>query len=201
MREVSERAHAAGTKFILWFEPERVTMNSWLAANHPEWLLPRPGEALKLGPKDNRLLNLGDPRARTWLVDYLDAMFKSDGIDVLRTDFNFDPLRYWASGDAPDRQGLTENRYVTGLLAYWDELLRRDPERWIDTCASGGRRLDLETLRRAAPSAQRLHGQRRRPTGPYVWDFALAPVVRLRSGYRRSLSSTQLHLSGLAHRP
>ena len=151
MREVAERAHAAGMKFILWFEPERVTMNSWLGLNHPEWLLPRPGGAMKLGPKDSRLLNLGDPRARTWLVDYLDAMFKSDGIDVLRTDFNFDPLPYWRSADTPERQGLTENHYVTGLLAYWDELERRDPQRWIDTCASGGRRLDLETLRRAAP--------------------------------------------------
>ena len=150
-REVAERAHAAGMKFILWFEPERVTMSSWIGSNHPEWLLPRPGGAMKLGPKDSRLLNLGDPRARTWLVDYLDGIFKSEGIDVLRTDFNFDPLLYWKSADAPDRQGLTENHYVTGLLAYWDELERRDPRRWIDTCASGGRRLDLETLRRAAP--------------------------------------------------
>ena len=154
LREVADKAHAAGMKFVLWFEPERVTMNSWIAVHHPEWLLPRPngtGTGLKLGPKDSRILNVGDPRARTWLVDYLDAMFKSEGIDVLRTDFNIDPLRYWRASDPPDRQGLTENHYVTGLLAYWDELLRRDPDRWIDTCASGGRRNDLETLRRAAP--------------------------------------------------
>ncbi len=154
LREVADKAHAAGMKFVLWFEPERVTMNSWIAANHPEWLLPRPagtGTGLELGPKDSRILNLGDPRARAWLVDYLDAMFKAEGIDVLRTDFNIDPLPFWRASDLPDRQGLTENHYVTGLLAYWDELLRRDPDRWIDTCASGGRRNDLETLRRAAP--------------------------------------------------
>lgn len=155
MREVAARAHAAGMKFVLWFEPERVTLDSWLAKSHPEWLLPRPAEGtgspVKLSDEGSRLLDLGDARARTWLVDYLDAMFKADGIDVLRTDFNFGPLPYWTASDAPDRQGLTENHYVTGLLAYWDELLRRDPDRWIDTCASGGRRIDLETLRRAAP--------------------------------------------------
>jgi alpha-galactosidase len=46
---------------------------------------------------------------------------------------------------------MTEIRYVTGLLAFWDELLRRNPALLIDCCASGGRRNDLETLRRAVP--------------------------------------------------
>lgn len=45
----------------------------------------------------------------------------------------------------------TEIRHVTGLLAYGDELRRRHPDMLIDTCASGGRRNDLETLRRAVP--------------------------------------------------
>jgi alpha-galactosidase len=40
---------------------------------------------------------------------------------------------------------------VTGYLAYWDELRRRHPGMLIDSCASGGRRDDLETLRRAVP--------------------------------------------------
>ena len=38
-----------------------------------------------------------------------------------------------------------------GFLDYWDELRRRHPDMLIDTCASGGRRNDLETLRRAVP--------------------------------------------------
>ncbi len=57
----------------------------------------------------------------------------------------------WRSQDAEDRQGITEIRHVTGYLAYWDELRRRFPSLLIDTCASGGRRLDLETLRRSVP--------------------------------------------------
>jgi alpha-galactosidase len=62
-----------------------------------------------------------------------------------------DPLGYWRANDTPDRQGLTEIRHVEGYLAYWDELRRRHPNMLIDTCASGGRRNDLETLRRAVP--------------------------------------------------
>ena len=53
--------------------------------------------------------------------------------------------------DTEDRQGMTENLYVQGYLAYWDGLRRRHPNLRIDSCASGGRRNDLETLRRAVP--------------------------------------------------
>jgi alpha-galactosidase len=42
-------------------------------------------------------------------------------------------------------------RHVQGYLAFWDEILRRHPDLYIDTCASGGRRNDLETLRRSVP--------------------------------------------------
>jgi alpha-galactosidase len=40
---------------------------------------------------------------------------------------------------------------MQGYLAYWDELRRRHPGLPIDSCASGGRRNDLETMRRAVP--------------------------------------------------
>jgi alpha-galactosidase len=46
---------------------------------------------------------------------------------------------------------LTEIRYIEGLYTFWDELLRRHPGLRIDNCASGGRRLDLEMLRRSIP--------------------------------------------------
>ena len=46
---------------------------------------------------------------------------------------------------------MTENLYVQGYLAYWDALRQRHPNLRIDSCASGGRRDDLETMRRAVP--------------------------------------------------
>ncbi len=107
--------------------------------------LSRPGE------DGQRLLNLGDNDARQWLTDHVDRLLTAQGIDLYRQDFNIDPLPYWRANDAPDRQGITENHHVTGYLAYWDELRRRHPNMLIDTCASGGRRNDLETLRRAVP--------------------------------------------------
>lgn len=98
-----------------------------------------------------RLLNLGDPAARQWLTDHVDKLLTEQGIDLYRQDFNMDPLAFWRAADAPDRQGITEIKHVTGYLAYWDELLRRHPNMLIDSCASGGRRNDLETMRRSVP--------------------------------------------------
>jgi len=61
------------------------------------------------------------------------------------------PLGYWLQADTEDRKGITENHYVKGYLAFWDALLARIPGLLIDTCASGGHRDDLETLRRSVP--------------------------------------------------
>lgn len=152
LRAVSDYAHARGIKFILWFEPERVTPDTWLYEKHPEWLLKvAPTPSFPPSQKNWRLLNLGDPTARKWLTDHIDKFITSEGVDTYRQDFNIEPLPFWRANDAPDRQGITEIRYVTGYLAYWDELRKRHPNMSIDTCASGGRRNDLETLRRSVP--------------------------------------------------
>ncbi len=143
LRAITDHARAKGIETILWFEPERVTPGTWLYEEHPEWLLGKNG--------GTKLLDLGNPDAWTWLVEHVDKLLTDEGIDLYRQDFNMDPLGCWRGADAPDRQGITEIRHVTGYLAFWDELLRRRPGLRIDTCASGGRRNDLETLRRAVP--------------------------------------------------
>ncbi|MGO8677387.1 MAG: alpha-galactosidase [Limisphaerales bacterium] len=142
LRPICDHAHAKGVKTIVWFEPERVHPGTWLAENRAEWVL---------GGKDGGLLDLGNPEARRWLTDHVDRLLTEQGIDLYRQDFNMDPLSFWQKHDAEDRQGLTENHHVSGYLAYWDELRRRHPNMLIDSCASGGRRNDLETLRRAVP--------------------------------------------------
>ena len=60
-------------------------------------------------------------------------------------------LPIWIRNEAEDRIGAIENLHVQGYLKFWDELILRNPGLWIDSCASGGRRNDLETMRRAVP--------------------------------------------------
>ena len=144
-KPISDHAHARDVKILVWFEPERAAPGTWLYENHPEWLLSASGEA------NRRLLNLGNPDARNWLSDHIDGLLRDNGIDLYRQDFNMNPLAFWRENDTPERQGITEINHVTGYLAFWDELRRRHPNLLIDSCSSGGRRNDLETMRRAVP--------------------------------------------------
>jgi alpha-galactosidase len=143
LKAVTDHAHAKGLKTVVWFEPERVFKNTWLFNQRPEWMLG--------SDPYQRLLNLGNPDALKWLTDHIDQLLTEQGIDLYRQDFNMDPLTNWRSADAPDRQGIAEIRHVEGLLAFWDELRRRHPDMLIDECASGGKRNDLEMMRRSVP--------------------------------------------------
>jgi len=143
LKPIIDLGHEHGVKSIVWFEPERVTEGTWLATHHPEWLIGPPGI--------DKLLFLGNKDAWRWLVDHVSRLISEQGIDVYRQDFNFEPLSRWQANDTPDRQGISEIQHVEGYLAYFDELRKRFPDLLIDTCASSGRRIDLETLRRAVP--------------------------------------------------
>ncbi len=142
LQPVSQAAHRAGLKFLLWFEPERVAAGSQIAREHPEFVF---------GGTNGGLFKLNEPTTRRWLTDLLSQRITEFGLDVYRNDFNLDPLGFWRRADAPDRQGITEIRYVEGHYALWDDLRARHPGLWIDNCASGGRRIDLETMMRSVP--------------------------------------------------
>ncbi|MGA2077322.1 MAG: glycoside hydrolase family 36 protein [Terriglobia bacterium] len=143
-KPVSDLASKNGARLLVWFEPERVRQGTELSREHPEWLLTLEGN-------ENSLLNLGNPECRAWLTEHVCRLIKENGIKVYRQDFNFEPLEYWRKNEAEDRQGINENLHVQGYLRYWDDLLARNPGLWIDSCSSGGRRNDLETMRRAVP--------------------------------------------------
>jgi alpha-galactosidase len=144
LKPVSNHAAKAGADLLIWFEPERVVAGTKIDLEHPEWLI-------KNGADDNRLLNLGIPECRRWLTNHVCRVIRENGIKIYRQDFNFGPLPYWRNGETPDRQGMTENLYVQGYLRYWKDLLARNPGLWIDSCASGGGRNDLESMRLGVP--------------------------------------------------
>src|ERR1019366_9787191 len=65
LRAVSDYAHKNGMRILVWFEPERVTADTWLTRNHPEWVL---------GGAQGGLLNLGNVEARAWLIAHVDQL-------------------------------------------------------------------------------------------------------------------------------
>ena len=167
LKPVALAVNRMGMKLILWFEPERVYRGTWLDTAHPEWIIKRKAD------DSNGIFNLGNPEARLWLTDYISAMIEENGVGLYRQDFNIRPLEYWHSLDDPERQGMTEIRYIEGLYAFWDALLEKHPNLIIDNCASGGRRLDLETISRSV-ALWRSDYNYREPTGRQNHTYGLS---------------------------
>ncbi|MBP5293772.1 MAG: alpha-galactosidase [Clostridia bacterium] len=144
---IGSKCEENGIQMLLWFEPERVRCyenmpEDHLAALHPEWLLHKKGQS-------DALFDLGNPEARAFLTALIDRLIDENHVHIYRQDFNFLPADIWAENEAEDRIGALENLHIQGYLAYWDALLDHHPGLWIDSCASGGHRNDLDTMRRA----------------------------------------------------
>ena len=165
LKPVSDAVHKTGAKFMVWFEPERVSPGSLIDREHPEWLI-------KLKGNDNYLFDLGNKDALKWLTELMSNLLANEGIDYYRQDFNFDPMPYWEANDKPGRVGISEIRHIEGLYTFWDSLLERFPNLLIDNCASGGRRIDLETTSRSSPlwRTDYLYGE---PNGYQCHTFGL----------------------------
>ena len=143
MGPVAKAAKSNGMVYGLWFEFERVADGTWLAKNRPAWLLKSASR-----PEGTYLLDLGLPEVRKYLINIVQGFMDLPGFAFYRSDFNMSPLPYWQHSDAPDRVGVTEMKYIEGLYTFWDELARRWPDSFREECASGGRRIDLETIER-----------------------------------------------------
>ena len=146
---VGKKCAENGMQLLLWFEPERVRPGTELDTEHPEWLLYLKKDDGSIA--ENRLLNLGNSECCDWMINRIDSIIKESGVKIYRQDFNFSPAAYWEQAEEENRTGMLENLHVQGYLRLWDSLLYRNPGLWIDSCASGGRRNDLETMRRAVP--------------------------------------------------
>lgn len=144
MGPVAAAAGERGMLYGLWFEPERVVPDTALDRDHPDWLLRRK-DADATTPA---LLNLGLPAAQQHFLEIVAGFMRLPGFGCYRQDFNMDPLDHWRDNDPADRQGITEIRYVEGLYEYWDALTERFPDSFRVNCASGGRRIDLESIQR-----------------------------------------------------
>lgn len=133
---IANAVHQAGMKFLLWFEPERMTDSAPIRQTHPEC-------------RHGQLVDYGNPAALRWIQDTVYGIIARHGIDVYRQDFNMDPGPVWREMDAADRVGIAEVRHIAGMYQFLDDMRSRFPDILQENCASGGRRIDIEMISRA----------------------------------------------------
>lgn len=141
---VAQCAKNAGAKLMLWLEPERAVTGTPVTVQHPEWFL-------RCKEKTDQILNYGNEEARRYVLNVLSHYARDLELSCYRQDFNTSLTEYFAENDEENRRGITEIKHITGMYRLWDTLLEKFPDLMIDNCSSGGRRIDIETLKRSIP--------------------------------------------------
>jgi alpha-galactosidase len=130
-----------GMQFGLWVEPEMVNPDSDLARAHPDWLLAAPGRE-PMPARNQFVLDIARPEAFAYILERLDLLVGEYGVDYFKWDHNRDLLEPVHDGHA----GVHEQTLATYRLM--DELRSRHPDLEIESCSSGGARIDYGILGR-----------------------------------------------------
>ncbi|NJP43676.1 alpha-galactosidase [Actinacidiphila epipremni] len=140
---LADHVRSLGMDFGLWFEPEMVNPDSRLARAHPDWIL---GPARGRGPTSRHqyVLDIAHPDAWAYLLERIDTLVGEYGIAYLKWDHNRE-LHEAVHGPHDRPAGHAQ---VDALYRLLDELRARRPGLEIESCASGGGRIDLGILQR-----------------------------------------------------
>ena len=142
---LSDRIHALGMKFGLWFEPEMINPDSDLYRAHPDWCLKVEGRPMGIG-RNQYVLDLSRKDVQDYLFDCMDKILKDAKIEYIKWDFNRN-LTEAASALLPaHRQKEIFHRYVLGLYALLERLLSAHPDLLLEGCSGGGGRFDPAML-------------------------------------------------------
>jgi alpha-galactosidase len=134
-----DEVRALGMQVGLWFEPEMVNLDSDVVRAHPGWVL---GPAGAVPSRQQFALDLTNPDAWAHLLARIDTLVTENGIDFIKWDHNRD-LHEAVSQGRP-----AVHRQTTAVYALLDELLARHPGLEVESCSSGGARVDLGILER-----------------------------------------------------
>lgn len=137
-----DHVHALGMEFGLWVEPEMMNPDSDLFRAHPEWVLATAGYPLVLG-RNQAVVDLTNDDAFGHVYDSIEALLSSLSIDFLKWDMNRDHVQ------ASSRSGrAASHRQTLAVYRMIDALRQRHPQVEIETCSSGGGRMDLGMVSR-----------------------------------------------------
>jgi alpha-galactosidase len=141
---IADHVRSRGMDFGLWFEPEMANPDSDLARNHPDWLL---GTAGRMPPpsRAQHVLDLGHPDAYAYLSERISALVDEYDIAFLKWDHNrdtADPVH--RGGPRAGRPAMHEQ--MLALYRLLAELKSRHPGLEIESCSSGGARIDYGVL-------------------------------------------------------
>ncbi len=140
LRPLAQHVNALGMEFGLWVEPEMVSPDSQLFREHPDWALQLEGRPL-LTMRHQLMLDMARPEVADHVFHALDTLLRTVPIAYLKWDMNRDLC---TAGDTQGRPAY--RRFVQALYALLERIRTAHPQLEIESCASGGARLDLGVI-------------------------------------------------------
>ncbi len=185
-----DKVTGLGMEFGLWFEPEMVNLDSAVARAHPDWIMAT-GDRLPVESRHQQVINLGIPECYTHVRDAIFEILAEYKISYIKWDHNRDLID---AGTAPGgRPGVHEQTLAFYRLV--DEIKAAHPGLEIESCSSGGARVDLGILERTdriwvSDCIDPLERQQMNR-----WTSQLVPPELLGS----HIASTRSHTTGRVH--
>lgn len=141
LRPLVDRVRELGMQFGLWFEPEMVNPDSDLARAHPEWIL-QAGGRMPLEQRKQQVLNLAIDDAYAYILESVSSLVDEYRLDYLKWDHNRDLVD--AGSTVTGKAGVSAQTHAVYRL--FAELKARHPHLEIESCSSGGARVDFGVL-------------------------------------------------------
>ncbi|PRY38759.1 alpha-galactosidase [Umezawaea tangerina] len=132
-----------GLRFGLWVEPEMINEDSDLARAHPDWIMAT-GDRLPGASRAQQVLDLARPEAFAYIFERIDDLLSTYPISYLKWDHNRDLVE---AGHRPTGRAGVHGQTLA-LYRLLDELRAKHPGVEIESCSSGGGRVDLGVLQR-----------------------------------------------------
>lgn len=141
LEPVIEHINHLGMEFGIWVEPEMVSKDSNLYRHHPDWLLQLPGYNQPSG-RWQYVLDLQNPDCFQYLYGRIDALLTQYNIGYVKWDMNRELVQPGHLGRA------AAHGQTLALYQLIDSIRAAHPKVEIESCSSGGGRIDFEILRR-----------------------------------------------------
>ncbi len=141
LEALSDRIHALGLRFGLWFEPEMVNPVSNLYEAHPDWVLHVEGRP-RSETRNQLILDLSRQEVCDYVIEAVSAVLRRVRIEYVKWDMNRYMSEVGSAKLPPERQGEVMHRYMLGLYHVFETLTTRFPHVLFEGCASGGGRFD-----------------------------------------------------------
>lgn len=125
-----------GIEFGLWFEGEMVNADSDLYRAHPDWILHSDSRE-PIEARFQQVLDLSNEGAFQHVLGQVDALLSQYEIAYIKWDHNR------TLTDAAHFGKATMRNQTIAIYRLFDELKSRHPGLEIESCASGGGRIDL----------------------------------------------------------